>query len=394
MIDLFAMTLHAHITEEESFFLYFTNQKRDAISADMWKQSVFLWHEPSFYGTLLSPIKKDGQDGVLLSPSWALSFFCHSTDDHILGYDMSTEALFYKESAAKIYDIIQEGRFEPDFSAWQEGEMSWFAEHLTPLELRWLSGAVNEIIETDEETNDVWEQLIASYPLLKPSRKQPSVFDKQDWLEKIGLNERNIPFSFLLRLQEPESDGDFWRLDVLLRDERTYELLSFPDSFPDEWKEYEPFIDRQFHMIQTLVPPIFDRRTGLKSSLSEEEVWKFLTDWSLTLLETGFHIQLPSWWQAVRETHLSLKASLNDSGSYGRSGIVGLQSLMDFNWKISTGGVDLSEEQFRQLVDEKRRLVHIDGQWIQLDPLFVKQVKSLITKAQKEGLSFFYLLEN
>lgn len=393
MIDLFSMTLHAQITEEDSFFLYFTNQKKDAISADMWKQSVFLWHEPSFYGTFLSSIKKDGQDGVLLPPSWALSFFRHSTDDHILGYHMSTEAQLYKESANKIYDIIQEGRFEPDFSAWQEGEMSWSAEHLTPLELRWLSGAVNETIETDEETNKVWEQLISSYPLLKPSGRPSHVFDEQDWLEKIGLNERNTPFSFLLRLQEPEGDGDFWHLDVLLRDERTYELLSFPDAFPDEWKEYESFIDRQFHMIQTLVPALFDRRTGLKSSLSEEEVWKFLTDWSLTLLETGFHIQLPSWWQAVKETQLSLKASLNESGSYERSGLVGLQSLMDFNWKISTGGIDLSEEQFKRLVDEKRRLIQIDGQWIQLDPLFVKQVQRLMTKAKKEGLRFFDLLE-
>ncbi|HWO98830.1 MAG TPA: DEAD/DEAH box helicase [Bacillus sp. (in: firmicutes)] len=393
MIDLFSMTLHVETTEDDSFFLYFTNQNKDTISADMWKQSVFLWHEPSFYGTFLSPMKKDGQDGVLLSPSWALSFFRHSTTDHILGYDLSDEAFLYKESAEKIYDIIQEERFEPDFSAWQEGEMAWSAEHLTPFELRWLSGAVNETIENDEETNKVWEQLTAEYPLLKSPKKQQSVFDKQDWLEKIGWNEQSIPFYFQLRLQEPDSDGDFWHLQVLLRDERTHELLPFPDGFPDEWREYEPFIERQFHMIQTLVPPLFDRRTGLKSSLSEDEVWKFLTEWSLTLLETGFHIQLPSWWQAVKETHLSLKASLSDSGSYERLGMVGLQSLMDFNWKISTGGIDLSEEQFRRLVDEKRRLVHIDGQWIQLDPLFVKHVQRLMTKAQKEGLRFFDLLE-
>ncbi|MFC3886454.1 DEAD/DEAH box helicase [Bacillus songklensis] len=393
MIDLFSMTLHAQMMEDGSFFLYFTDQDHKGVGADMWKHSVFLWHEPSFYGTLLEKGKKDGQEGIILSPAFALSFFRHQADDHILGYNMSSETRMYKRSAEAVHKAIESESFEPDFSSWKEGKMAWKADHLTSIEQQWLSSAVNETIETDEEVKDVWEELVASYPLLKPSAGDVYVFDEQDWHEKVGWVQSAIPFSFLLRLQEPETDGEFWKLETLLRDQQTHTIYSFSDKLPKEWEGYEPFIDRQLYIIQTLVPELFSRKADIKSSLSEEEVWKFLTQWSLSLLEAGFEIQLPSWWQAVKEAQLSLKASLRDSESSNRSGLVGLQSLLDFNWKISTRGINLSEEQFLQLVEQKRRLIQINGQWIQLDPVFVKHVQRLMTKAQKEGLRFFDVLE-
>ena len=49
-------------------------------------------------------------------------------------------------------------------------------------------------------------------------------------------------------------------------------------------------------------------------------------------------------------------------------------------------GVDLSEEEFNQLVEEKRRLVFIRGRWIKLDPAFIHQIQELMKKAEEEGL--------
>jgi SNF2 family DNA or RNA helicase len=393
MIDLFSMTLYVQQTENELFFLYFTNPQKEKIHPDMWKQSVFFWHEPSFYGTFLSAAKREGYEGILLSPSSALSFFSGSMNDHVLGYKLSEEAHLYKKSAGKVYDCIQQGEFEPDFSAWKAGKAAWSADGLNALERSWLSGSINGTIENDEQTKEVWMQLLEKYPLLQLNGKKQEAFDEQHWLEKIGLTGQDIPFSFQLRLQEPQNEHELWPLEVWLRDEQTKEIFLFPDAFPDKWIPHEPFVRRQFQMIRSMIPPLANKKTGLKSSLSEEEVWTFLTEWSLTLLETGFHIQLPSWWQSVKEARLSLKAALKDASSHERSGLLGWQPLLDFNWKISTGSVELSEEQFRQLVEEKRRLVHIDGQWIQLDPLLVKHVQRLMTKAEKSGLRFFDVLE-
>ncbi|BCE16668.1 hypothetical protein RSC3_04024 [Bacillus paralicheniformis] len=59
---------------------------------------------------------------------------------------------------------------------------------------------------------------------------------------------------------------------------------------------------------------------------------------------------------------------------------------MDFNWRFATNGIELTEEEFEQLVANKRRLVNIRGQWIKIDPNFIKQMKKLMERAETEGL--------
>ncbi len=56
-------------------------------------------------------------------------------------------------------------------------------------------------------------------------------------------------------------------------------------------------------------------------------------------------------------------------------------------------GVDLSEDEFNQLVEEKRRLVFVRGRWIKLDPEFIHQIQELMKKAEKEGLQVRDVIE-
>ena len=56
-------------------------------------------------------------------------------------------------------------------------------------------------------------------------------------------------------------------------------------------------------------------------------------------------------------------------------------------------GVDLSEEEFGKLVEEKRRLVYVRGRWVKLDPQFIRQIQDLMKRAEKEGLHVRDLLE-
>lgn len=74
----------------------------------------------------------------------------------------------------------------------------------------------------------------------------------------------------------------------------------------------------------------------------------------------------------MKNANLKVKASLKGTSSH-RPSFVGLQAMLDFNWRFSMNGVDLSEEEFGKLVEEKRRLVFIRGRWVKLDrSLFAK----------------------
>ena len=118
----------------------------------------------------------------------------------------------------------------------------------------------------------------------------------------------------------------------------------------------------------------------------------FLTEASETLVALNVEILLPSWWQAMKSANLKVKASLKGTGSH-RPSFVGLQAMLDFNWRFSMNGVDLSEAEFNSLVEEKRRLVYIRGRWVKLDPQFIHQIQDLMKRAEKEGLHVRDLLE-
>lgn len=128
------------------------------------------------------------------------------------------------------------------------------------------------------------------------------------------------------------------------------------------------------------------------SRLSETDAWEFLTEASETLVGLGVEILLPSWWQAMKNANLKVKARVKGSSSY-RQSFVGLQAMLDYDWRFSMNGVDLSEVEFQQLVEEKRRLVFVRGRWIKLDPQFIRQIQDLMKKAEKQGLHVRDLLE-
>jgi SNF2 family DNA or RNA helicase len=231
-------------------------------------------------------------------------------------------------------------------------------------------------------------------------------FDEESWLEWVGIKESPVPFTIGLRLDEPVDGVGNWTLDMFLRGKKNVdEVYEGGDpKVPARWRPFLERVDREQERLVRLIPWLAEEVTSgsgvsedfvpsrLKSQLTEEEAWMFLTEASETLVALDVEILLPSWWQAMKNANLKVKASLKGSGSH-RPSFVGLQAMLDFNWRFSMNGVDLSEEEFRGLVEEKRRLVYIRGRWVKLDPQFIRQIQDLMKQAEKEGLHIRDLLE-
>ncbi|WP_461479676.1 DEAD/DEAH box helicase [Paenibacillus sp. PvR148] len=143
-----------------------------------------------------------------------------------------------------------------------------------------------------------------------------------------------------------------------------------------------------------MLPWLATGEESLRSSLTPDEAWELLVKGSLRLIESGYSVFLPDWWERIRKWRPRLKAKIKSSVGAGPQPMFGLGQLMQFDWKIALGDIELTEEEFRELLEQNRRLVQIHGQWVQLDPVHLAQLQSVMHQVQKnQGLSLRDVLE-
>lgn len=281
-------------------------------------------------------------------------------------------------------------------------------------------------------------------------------WDEQDWLNSIRWEQDDTPFRVVLRLDEPEEDRGPWSLHVLLQDkndadhqlackfdriageaardearqaakgiaegvataatgaaevgaegdmdhsdiqadEETGEQVSpVIGSFPELWLPFiGPRLKRDVDKLLQILPWLANDEgsSRMKTRLTETEAWQFLADGSLLLAEAGFHVVVPAWWQRVRQMKTRLKAKLTSSAGFSSVSMIGLEHMVQFDWKLAVGDLQLSEAEFRTLIEEDRRLVRLHGQWIQLNPEEVEQIRSMMKKVGTEGVTLGEVLE-
>ncbi|WP_066070610.1 DEAD/DEAH box helicase [Neobacillus soli] len=417
---------------EGRFLLTAEDERGHVMNPIRWKNLVFSSHEESFFGTLLETETVDGIEGVAVSGWQLVSLFAKESFNHFIEWDWNEQSEICLAAAHALHEGILEKDWLPDFSVWgPEGAFRWklpervkdefgptfweqriedgseVAEDGTSLPnedglgttKHYISDLYNSALDAYLTRNSAMKELFG--PKLDLLRKQnisggelARYFDEDSWLEWVGIKESDTPFTIGLRLDEPVDGEGPWSLDVFLRGKKNVDEIYDVDgaaNIPTKWK---PFLekaaleqDRWARLI-----PWLGEDGAFKTHLSEEEAWMFLTEASETLVALDVEILLPSWWQAMKNANLKVKASLKGSSSH-RPSFVGLQAMLDFNWRFSMNGVDLSEEEFGQLVEEKRRLVYIRGRWVKLDPQFIRQIQDLMKRAEKEGLHVRDLLE-
>lgn len=119
---------------------------------------------------------------------------------------------------------------------------------------------------------------------------------------------------------------------------------------------------------------------GIRTELSDSEAWLFLEQASVRLLAAGCPVLLPGWWEAVRSRKMRLKAKVKSSVGSSEQPMFGLNQIVDFDWKLAVGNVDLTEAEFMRLAEENRRLMRIGGQWVHLDPEDVDRIRKWLKK--------------
>ncbi|NQX66690.1 DEAD/DEAH box helicase [Paenibacillus alba] len=443
MISLSQIHISMQKLPTGSFVCCGETEEANEVPAYRLRRLLFAWHERSFYGNQLKQVHSSRGEGIELSPYMAMDYLAEpgallhaklSWDDDVLL--MQKAALLFKEA-------LEESWYVPSFEEWREGRTGWklnlpVAQMAELQQLasgkrldeafwrKWFNDIAQEMLlqDPDSEISTKWRRLVAESILLRESGSQVDTasahanwMQEEDWLLAIGWTQDNTPYRICVQLVEPYAetyvDGTTtakdnaadWRLRFIAQDRKDANRFvefstagsSLSGIVPAAWQEtMDMSIQEQTDRLLRILPQLESEFQSGKiyEQLSDEQAWEFLTDWSLQLVGAGISVFLPSWWDELQRLRPQLKAKLKSSVGSKRKAMFGMDQIIQFDWRVALGGVDLSEEEFAQLAEQKKRLIYIRGKWVQLDPAYLEQIKATMRQMEKKkGLSFREVLE-
>ncbi|XEC93344.1 DEAD/DEAH box helicase [Paenibacillus tarimensis] len=385
------------------------------------KNILFAWHEGTWYGENVEELVIDGNVMLLLSPMMAADYLSRPASVRLIRVVWTERMQLYADAASIIRDALLQGWYAPNRSGWHEGGLRWrlYIPDDSALERvknwkssaagygidpgflnEWITLAVTEAVQYDKHAMSSWRRLTSR---IGDNLQTDGIYDEEDWLISTGWKKDDTPFRVILHLAEP-SQGKGWRLEVRLHsreaNDARIELQRHGDRWeatsgdlPDGWELFvrEKLEREERKWLEAL--PALEEAGHLRLALTEPEAWSLLESGGLKLLEAGCSIMLPAWWEAVRSRKIRLKAKIRHSVGSSASPLFGLDTIVQFDWKMAVGEIDLSEAEFRKLAEENKRLVRIQNEWVHLDPGDLEQLRRWMKKSGKRGLSFREVLE-
>ncbi|CAM4350275.1 DEAD/DEAH box helicase [Paenibacillus alkaliterrae] len=417
------ITVQANLTAYGDALIYGYKDEERYLFGFYLKQRLFARHEASFYGTELEVQQAQGLEAVLLPADQVISFFAEGKLLEHLEWIWGEQAAELVQLAPQLAACIEERLYIPSYRAFQAGQLEWsWDESALDGPLRDLLGQANAsfieglnaafsaaVYRRHYGTESTAADLRREYPLLfTKDHMAMTGLDAQEWLIAVGWKSDTAPFRPVLQLLEPEDAEPAWRLKLVLQDKRDQATLApvrltgtgeALGSWPAEWSAHVS--SRSAGWLERLRACLPQERLAglnedvLSSPLSDEAAWRFLSADSKRLLEAGWQVLLPAWWEAASRKKPRLRAKVSsDTGSGAGGSLFGLDSLVDFDWRIAIGDTDLTEAEFAQLVARNERLVRFRGQWIALDPALLAQIrKAMASVDSSQGLSFQDVLQ-
>ncbi|WP_127533255.1 DEAD/DEAH box helicase [Paenibacillus kobensis] len=422
--------LQISLTNYGDALIYGSLASNDPVSGLFIKQRLFAWHEPSFYGTELATQSIQDVELVLLPAEQVIPFLAGQPLLEHIEWIWEGDALPIVAAAPLLAACIEQRRFKPSFAAMKAGkplQWTWDADklELEPDEQALLTALTDERYAFAEGLQAAFSasvhqmhygseaasaDLRQEFPLLfAGNTPQNAGFDEGAWLVAIGWKADTAPFRPLLQLLEPDETDPDWRIQLVLQDKLDPALLvairmaddgrafgSWPASWSSAVQERSAgWLDR---LRACLLPARLagGRDDLLSAPMPDEAAWQFLTKDSQRLMEAGWQVLLPAWWEAASKKKPRLRAKVRDAAGARGAGqsLFGLHAIVDFDWRIAIGDADLTEAEFNELATRNERLVRFRGQWIALDPSLLTQIRRAMDGIdQSQGLSFQDVLQ-
>ncbi len=429
MNDIHVVNVHTEVIEDGSIFMWGTRVNQRIWEAEDLKHILFAWHATSFYGTFIETTVWNGLDGIVLNPLDALHFFHDPNTIQHFDIEWSSSSKNLVTLAPAILHALQQGQVMPDYLQWKQGRWNWKLQlpddieaMQTPQIMPWVQSLISHWLQTNPTMKQELHRIETLFPHQEHHlRSQANWLDEEDWLVAIGWKPDTHPIRTCLQLHEPK-ELTTWQLSIVLQDRINPELmrkvtpqgdpLTEEAAFPEHWLNVADLVSRDIQKWSTLVSSLFttnplkehsvlstslmvdDEALYLRTALDDIEAWKFLSEESVCLLEAGYQVLLPAWWKRIRKSRPRLRAKIKSTANIIPQVGFGLQHLLEFDWKLAIGDIELTEDEFRQLLSQRNKIIQIRGEWIQLDAKLITQIEQVLKKvSRKKGLTFRDVLE-
>jgi len=146
----------------------------------------------------------------------------------------------------------------------------------------------------------------------------------------------------------------------------------------DNKGEFLEIILRAFGTASKIFPPI--KRALLENlqdeiSLTSSEVIDFLKYPRDLLIQSGFNVILPEVFRRNGNQRLSAKLIIRSRSSIKTKegifqnlpSIFDVHSMLDFKWEATIEGKQISDEEFKNLINSEDSLINLEGKWILVD---------------------------
>ena len=392
-----AITVHISLSAYGDALIYGSTPMNGYVSGMYLKQRLFAWHEASFYGTELEIQQIQEVELIILPSEHVLSFLADRKLLSHIEWVWDEEAAQLIELASTLTTCIEEKQFIPSLSAFQAGKLKWIWDKKSldtsafmilkqlkdnsPNDYEGLSAAFSSAVSSGYYGTEITaSDLRSEFPLLFTKDSAVLGLNEQAWLISIGWRADTAPFRPLLQLLEPDDEEPIWRLKLVLQDKFDLAVLipvrlaedgHVSGLWPDSWSSHisERSAGWLEHLRASLPNEQWAEQTQdvLSKPLSDEAAWQFLTVDSRRLLEAGWQVLLPAWWETASRKKPKLRAKVRaGEGSDDRQGskgssLFGLNSIIQFDWRIAIGDAQFTEAEFAELVARNERLSSISG---------------------------------
>ncbi|HVB25122.1 MAG TPA: SNF2-related protein [Ktedonobacteraceae bacterium] len=227
----------------------------------------------------------------------------------------------------------------------------------------------------------------------------------QTWLGQLSIKEADSSFRTCFRLDPPfgeDTESKDWHISFHLQAKDDRSLLVPAEQVWRERSDTLTFLKRKFENPQErlladlgkasrLFPAIEDSlKTAHPSELTldTEQAYQFLRQSAPLLEQSGFGVLVPPWWnKASAKPRVKLK--IKGTGDVASRGLLSLDGIVAYDWKVAIGDTTLSANEFEDLVSLKMPLIQVRGQWVELRPEEIEAAIAFFKKKQGNGTMTF-----